>query len=227
MQTFKADLRQLDRLEAAFLPRPTPLRPASRRRDLPKGERAALVSALDVGKTFSPGLGSLLEIVNVGVSPPPRTILPPLRMPYGFAMSKSPHLTVAGAYTGSVFAGVGYVASAGVYGSTTREIGVFISGGGGIFTNFGFSGGGEITFILGTPADFEGPYFGIGVSVSGPPPIGLGGTLLFAPKLPLTIPITLTLMGWAVALTVSTPSPIPVTVTLEVTNTKIWPKIRF
>ena len=227
MESFRADLRQLDRLEGAFLPRPTPLRSAPRRRDLPQVERSALVSALEFGKTFSPTLGSLLEIVNVGASPPKLSVLRPLRMPVGFALSKSTNLTIAAAVTVSAFAVVGVVGSGGLYGSTTREIGVFLTGGGGIFTNVGLSGGGEYTFILGTPADFAGPYFGVGVSVSGPPPIGVGGTLLFSPRLPLTIPITLTLMGWAVAVTVNTPSPIPVTVTLEVTNTKLWPKLRF
>lgn len=227
MQSFRADFRQLDRLEGAVLPRPTPVRSAPGRRVLPQGERAALVSALEFGKTFSPALGSLLEIVNVGVSPPALTVLRPLLMPVGFALSKSTNLTIAGALTVSAFAGVGVVGSGGIYGSTTREIGVFLTGGGGIFTNLGLSGGGEYTFILGTPADFAGPYLGVGVSVSGPPPIGVGGMLLFSPTLPLTIPITLTLMGFSVSVTVNTPSPIPVTVTAEVTNTKIWPVLRF
>jgi hypothetical protein len=146
-------------------------------------------------------------------------------MPVGFALSKSTNLTIAAALTESAFAGVGAVVSGGVYGSTTREIGVFATGGGGIFTNFGLSAGGEYTYVLGTPADFAGPYFGVGVSISGPPPIGVGGMLLFSPT--LTIPVTLTLMGFSVSVTVNTPSPIPVTVTAEVTNTKIWPVLRF
>lgn len=227
MQSFRADFRQLDRLEGAFLPRPAPVRPAPGRRKLPPGERAALVSALEFGKTFSPGLSSLLEIINIGVSPPLLSILRPLAMPVGFALSKSTHLTIADALTASAFAGVGAVVSGGVYGSTTREVGVFATGGGGIFTNFGLSAGGEYTYIMGTPADFAGPYFGVGVGVSGPPPIGVGGMLLFSPTLPPTMPVTLTLMGFSVSVTVNTPSPIPVTVTAEVTNTKIWPVLRF
>jgi hypothetical protein len=225
MQSFRADFSQLGRLEGAFLPRPTPVRPAPGRRALPQGERAALVSTLEFGKRFSLTLGSLLEIVNVGASPPALSVLRPLAMPVGFALSKSTNLTIAAALTESAFAGIGAVVSGGVYGSTTREIGVFATGGGGIFTNFGLSAGGEYTYVLGTPADFAGPYFGVGVSISGPPPIGVGGMLLFSPT--LTIPVTLTLMGFSVSATINTPSPIPVTVTAEVTNTKIWPVLRF
>jgi hypothetical protein len=227
MQNFRADFRQLDRLEGAFLPRPTPVRPAPPRRALPPGEREALMSALEFGKMFSPGLGSLLELVKFGAKPPALSVLRPLAMPVGFALSKSTNLTIAEALTASAFAGLGAVVSGGIYGSTTREIGVFATGGGGLFTNFGLSAGGEYTYVLGTPADFAGPYFGIGVGVSGPPPIGVGGMLLFSPTLPPTIPIMLTLMGFSVSVTINTPSPIPVTVTAEVTNTKIWPVLRF
>ena len=227
MQSFKADFTQLALLDGDALPRPTPARSAPPRRVLPQGERDALVSALEVGKTFSPMLSQVLEIVNIGIKRPAVTVLRPPKMPVHFEFSKSSQLTVAGALTVSAFAGIGVVGSGGVYGSTTREVGVFLTGGGGIFTNFGLSGGGEYTFILGTPADFAGPYFSVGVSVSGPPPIGVGGNLLFSPSTPLTVPITLTLMGFSVSVTVNTPSPIPVTVTAEVTNTKIWPVLRF
>ena len=177
--------------------------------------------------TLSPGLGKVLEAVNVGVKPPALSVLRPRLMPVSFAFSSSRELTVSMALTVSAFAGIGVVGSGGIYGSTTREIGVFLTGGGGLFSNFGLSAGGEETIILGTPADFAGPYFTVGVSVSGPPPIGVGGALLFAPTLPLTSPITLTLMGFSVSVTVNTPSPLPVTVTAEVTDTKIWPVLRF
>jgi hypothetical protein len=227
MQSFKADFSQLAFLDGDSLPRPTPVRSSPPRRRLPQGECDALVSALDAGKAISPSLGCLLEIVRVGISPPTVGLLRPSKMPVHFELSKSSQLTVAGALTVSAFAAVGVVGSGGVYGSTTREVGVFLSGGGGIFTNYGVSGGAEYTFIFGTPADFSGPYFGVGVSVSGPPPIGAGGTLLFSPSMPPTFPITLTLMGFSVAVTAGTPSPIPVTVSAVVTDTKIWPLLRF
>src|ERR1017187_925566 len=227
MQSFKADFSQLAFLDGESLPKPAPVRSAPPRRRLPQGERDALVSALDVGKIISPSLGSLLEILKVGITPPSISLSRPTAMPVHFAISKSSQLTVAGALTVSAFAAVGVVGSGGVYGSTTGEVGVFLSGGGGIFTNYGVSGGGEYTFIFGTPADFAGPYFGVGVSVSGPSPIGVGGTLLFSPSMPPTPPITLTLMGFSVAVTVGTPSPIPVTVSAVVTDTKIWPVLRF
>jgi hypothetical protein len=194
---------------------------------LPQGERDALVSVLDAGKSISPALGSLLEIIRVGVTPPKVGVHRPPKMPVHFALSTSSQLTVAGALTVSAFASIGVVGSGGIYGSTTGEVGVFLSGGGGIFTNVGLSGGGEYTFIFGTPADFAGPYFAVGVGVSGPPPIGVGGNLLFSPSMPPTLPITLTLMGFSVSVTVNTPSPIPITVTAVVTDTKIWPVLRF
>lgn len=227
MERFFADFHQLERLDGPSLPPPRPLPPAKRRRELPPRERAALISALDFAKALNLPLGALPEIVNIGVSPPAVTVLGPAAMPVGFALSKSRDLTVAGALAVSAFAGGGIVGSGGVYGSTTKEIGLFLTGGVGIFSNIGLSAGGEYTFILGTPLDFSGPYFSAGVSVSGPPPLGVGGMLLFAPSMPLTIPLTLTLMGFSVSITASTPSPIPVTVTLQVTDTKIWPALHF
>ena len=130
MQSFKADFSQLAFLDGDSLPRPTPVRSSPPRRRLPQGECDALVSALDAGKAISPSLGCLLEIVRVGISPPTVGLLRPSKMPVHFELSKSSQLTVAGALTVSAFAAVGVVGSGGVYGSTTREVGVFLSGGG-------------------------------------------------------------------------------------------------
>ena len=227
MQSFRADFTQLALLDGDALPKPKPVRLAPPRRRLSEGERDALVSTLETGARALASLNALLEAIKVGISHPPVSLHRPTTMPVNFALSKSSQLTVAGAVTISAFASVGVVGSGGVYGSTTGEIGVFLSGGGGIFTNVGLSGGGEYTFIFGTPTDFSGPYFGVGIGVSGPPPIGVGGTLLFAPSMAPTFPITLTLMGFSVSVTVNTPSPIPVTVTAVVTDTAIWPVLRF
>ena len=130
MQSFRADFTQLALLDGDLLPRPTPVRSAPPRRVLPQVARDALVSDLDVGKTLSPSLGSLLEILRVGISVQTVSLLRPAKMPVNFALSKSSELTVAGALTVSAFAAVGVVGSGGVYGSTTREVGVFLSGGG-------------------------------------------------------------------------------------------------
>jgi len=70
MQSFKADFSQLAFLDGESLPKPTPVRTAPPRRRLPPGERDALVSALDIGKVISPSLGSLVEILKVGITPP-------------------------------------------------------------------------------------------------------------------------------------------------------------
>src|ERR1035441_2326468 len=111
MQSFKADFSQLAFLDGDSLPRPTPVRSAPPRRRLPPGECDALVSALDVGKAISPTLGSSLEIVRVGISPPSVGLLRPSKMPVNFALSKSSQLTVAGALTVSAFAAIGVVGS--------------------------------------------------------------------------------------------------------------------
>jgi hypothetical protein len=227
MQSFKADFRQLEQLDGASLPRPVPIKPAPPRRILSSRERDALASTLDFGKAFSPSLGSLKEVLDIAVSPPAVSVLAPRRMPIGFAFSKSGEVTVAAGITGSAFAAIGISISGGVYASTTREKGTFVTSAGGIMFNVGLSLGPELTFILGTPADLAGPYFAAGVAVSGPSFIGVGGNLLFAPSVPPTIPLTLTLMGFSFSITANTPSPIPTTVVLEVSDTKIWPGLKF
>lgn len=227
MNQFTFDCRQLDQVDFAKQP-PVPLRGASPRNPLPPNELAALKSALRFGKAFSPSLGTAEEIVDIASKPPAVRLLTPAKMPL---VSKSPvilkfssstQLTVAGAFAASVIflPGFGVLSSFGLYASTTREVGYFTTYGGGIFINTpSGSLGGELTYILGTPTDFSGPYFGIGVGA------GVGvtvtDTLLFSPTLPLTIPLTLTLMGFSVNVSASTPTKLPVTVSIEVTDTEI------
>lgn len=200
-------------------------------------ERTALFSALNFGKSFAPALTLPAEVLGIAIAPPPKSIRAPVKMPVGFAFSKSGEITMAGGLTGTAFAAIGIIVSGGVWASTTRDAGTFVTTGSGFFTNVGASFGPEVTVILGTSADLSGPYFSVGVGVSGPSFIGVGGALLFSPSsVPrfiggpgsaVTLPLTLTLMGYSFTVTANTPSPIPTTVVLEVTDTKVWPKIEF
>jgi len=113
------------------------------------------------------------------------------------------------------------VASAGLYASTTREIGTYFTLGIGLFIpGVGASIGGEFTVIVGTPSDLSGPYLSAGVSVA-PAVFGVGASLLFSPGPPLT------LMGLTISLSANTPSEIPLVIALEATDTKIQPRVRF
>jgi hypothetical protein len=220
MDRFTADLRQVDNLNISLLN----LRPVRAAPPKPLGsfEKASLNAALGLGKNLDPRLALMAETVGVGEKPPAVTILRPTKPPSGLAVSKSSDLTIALGVGGAGFALFGSLASAGVYGSTTREIGVFLTIGIGLFLPaVGVSGGAELTFIFGTPADFKGPYLSAGVGISVGPVAGIGGSLLFAPGPPVT------LMGYSLTFTANTPSVLPVTIVLEATDTKTKPVLRF
>jgi hypothetical protein len=227
MNQFTLDCRQLDQWD--FVNQPPVAIPSGRGRT-PKSptEVAAMKAAIRLGNLFgvSPLLKTAEEVVNI--ASPPRVVTSLLKPSKGnlvsprleIKFSSSSELTVALALAGSAAAGIGVVGSAGVYGSTVREVGVFFSIGPGIFFNTpGASIGGEYTIILGTPTDFAGPYFGITLAAGAP--LSAAVTLLFSPTLPLGIPLVLTLMGLAVNISLSTPTRLPLTVSIEVTNTKI------
>jgi hypothetical protein len=219
MDRFTADLRQLDKLNPDLLDfRPVTAAP---RQQLGPFERASLKSALSLGKGIDSKLGLMADVLNIGDSPPVVSVLRPASTPVGVTISKSTHLTVAFGIAASAFAFWGGLASAGFYGSTTREVGAFFTHGIGIFfPSIGASAGGELTFILGTPSDFKGPYWSAGVSVA-PAILGVGAQLLFLPGFPLVF------MGVSVSLSANTPSELPVTFVMEITDTSTKPLLRF
>jgi len=222
MDQFTLDCRQLDRWDAVKQP-PVPLPIGFSRRNLQPLEVAAMRTTLRFGKLVNPALGTGEELLGLASSSVVAKILPPSMMPVGppplpaLALSKSTALTEAVAFVVSgndlLFGGF---ASAGIFTSTTREVGIFTSGGGGLFFNSaGASIGGELTIILGTPADFAGPF--LGVSVGAGEPLAVTATVLFSPKPPLT----LVLMGVAMNISATTPTKLPVTVSIVVSNTEI------
>jgi hypothetical protein len=218
VDNFTADLRQADKVNLDLLTfRPVTAAP---RRPLSPIERTGLKSALSLGKSFDSRLALMSDVMKIGDSPPSLSVLLPAK-PAMFAISKSKFVTVALGVAGAGFAIWGSLASGGVYGSSTREVGAFFTIGVGLFLPaVGASIGGELTFVLGTPADFSGPYVSAGLSVA-PAVLGVGGQLLFSPGRPLVF------MGISVSLSANTPSECPVTFVLEATDTKIKPLLRF
>ncbi len=80
----------------------------------------------------------------------------------------------------SAFAVIGVTAGAGLYGSTTPELGWYTSGGAGFWTNAGVSSGLALTYVFGPPSAFSGLSIGVGVDADLPGlGVGIGILLLF------------------------------------------------
>jgi len=234
MDKFTLDCTQLAHWDYVKQP-PVLVRNGASTRALPAEEAAAMKSAARLGKFFNPALAPLEEILDIASKPLAVKLLPPSAMSVvsaigaavpTFKFSSSSELTGALAFAGSGAAVIGIVVSLGVYASTVREVGTFATVGGGLFFNTpGASLGGEATIILGTPADFSGPYFAVGASSGTGTALGIN--VLFAPEtgwrpsMPPKIPKTLTLMGFAVNYSWVTPTRFGTTVSIEVTDTAI------
>lgn len=223
MDSFTLDCSQLANVDITTLtPKPLTLPP---QKALSRNEQSVLAAALKAGKRVNSALGLVEEIVDLARNPIRGTLVAPATMPTlpkfpVLKFSTSIQLTGAVGLGVSAAAGLGIMGSAGVYASTTREIGVYTTYGVALVINSpGASAGYEWTFVLGTPSDFKGPYFGIAVGAG--TGTAITGTLLFSPTLPLTNPLELTLMGISFNIMATTPTKLPVTVTLEVTDTKI------
>ena len=199
------------------------LRPvtAASRQALSPTSKSALKAGLDLGKGLDSKIALMSDVASLGFAPPVTNVLRPPSRPPTFAISSGTDLTMAVGFAGAGFAIFGSVASAGLYASTTREIGTYFTLGIGLFIpGVGASIGGEFTVIVGTPSDLSGPYLSAGVSVA-PAVFGVGASLLFSPGPPLT------LMGLTISLSANTPSEIPLVIALEATDTKIQPRVRF
>ena len=77
----------------------------------------------------------------------------------------------------SAFAAFGVTAGAGLYGSTTPELGWYLSGGAGYWTNAGVSAGLALTYVFGPPSAFSGLSIGVGVDAD-LPGLGVGISIL-------------------------------------------------
>lgn len=212
MSQFTLDLRQANRLDPNSLRfRPVSVAP---RQQLPPEAKPALKAGLELGAGFDSRLALLNDVASLSYGTKSARVLRPASQPK-FALSASAELTMTLGFTAWGFAFYGAGGTVAAYASTTREIGWITSTGVGVFLGSpGISGGVELGFVLGRPADLSGPFLAAGVSVA-PGVLGVGAALLFSPGPPLT------LMGVSVSVTANTPSVVPVTVTLEFTNTSV------
>jgi hypothetical protein len=243
MDKFTLDCRQLENWD--FVSQlPVPLSNGYNGRRLNSTEAAALNSTVRFGKALDPGLGCLEDLFDIANKPVAATLRAPVSMhgvtartlASGAAAAVAPYIPVlkfssahdlTGAFGGAVSSTIPVTvfvgASAGVYISTTREVGIYYTIGGGLTTSPGSSLGGELTLIVGTPADFMGPYLGIslGGNAGG---ASVTGTVLFTLDAAST-PAVITLMG--VTINVSGAAKVPVYVSIEVTNTGKLGSLKF
>jgi hypothetical protein len=206
------DLRDIDKLDVQKVGVPLTGTPSQRR--LSDKEKQATKAALEFGKKLRPEVGVFLEPINVADKPPAVTIKAPTTVPVGRTPGSATHLTLGIGIGLAAFAVLGITAGGGLYGSSTGEVGVYTTAGGGWWTNMGWSGGGVMTVISGPPADFKGVSIGVGADVryyAG----SFGGLLLFSPP-----PIRY--LGFAVSFSIG-PTAIPVLdFTVQVSHT--WAK---
>lgn len=180
---------------------------------------------MELGRPLNPRLGSALDVLDISETRPTLSVIPSAVVP--MASPHSHDLTVAFGPTGTAGWVFGFNASGGVYGSTTPEFGIFGSAGYVMGLFAGASGGGEWTFIFGTPSDFAGPFLCFQASV-GPKIFGgmsIGGSLLFSIGPPIHARSTLKFMGFTVNITFGW-SELPGSLTVEWSNTWIHPLIK-
>ncbi len=150
MNRISADLRQLDKLN---LQKCIPLGPRLTRGRAAPAEIAGLKASIDLATKFQPDVGFLREPFTVSQIRPSINVLRPATVPVGLTtVSTGSDITLATGLNVDVFAVIGPVLQGGIYGSTTPELGVFGSVGGGWWTNVGIGIGPVITLIFGPPA---------------------------------------------------------------------------
>ncbi|MBK5963359.1 hypothetical protein CCR95_04455 [Thiocystis minor] len=211
MQTIRIDLRDVDHIDIQgrghFLP------PAPPKRRLDATEKKALDGALELWKLFNPQAEIFRTPIELSEHPPRVDIIPPSHVPVGLTPASKAAATLALGLNASAFAVVGISVGGGLYGSTNGELGVYNSGGLGLWSNIGVSAGPQYTFIFGPPSDFGGISWGVGCDV-GPGLVSGGAMLLFS--LP-----PFRCLGYSVSVSVGTTRlPFDVTVQASLTTTK-------
>jgi hypothetical protein len=216
MDRIRADLRDIDKID--IQKQGFSIAKAPPRRALGDVEKKALRSALDLWKLLSPEAMIFHNPLDMADRPPRVDILPPTTVPVGMVPRTRPEATLALGITSQAFKVVGISTSGGIYGSTTRELGVYIGGSVGIWTNAGFGVGPTYTMVFGPPSDFAGVSWGVGVDI-GFGLVGLGGVLLFS--LP-----PFRVLGYSVSLSAGVTT-LPVNVEVSVGLTKTKPVLNF
>jgi hypothetical protein len=222
MQNFTLDLSQLAVVPDASRGVPVMAGPRQPRSST---ERALIKTALEFGKPFNANFGGALEVLQISEKPPAVRVVPSPTVPM---KSKSRDLTVGLGFTGTSSIVAGFNLSVGFYGSTTPEFGLFGSAGFVIGIISGVSGGGELTFVLGTPSDFAGPFVSFQASVGPKVFLGasVGASLLFSPGPPgAGGRVPLTFMGLAFNVTGGV-SALPFSLSVEWSTTTTIPLIK-
>ncbi|NEX23080.1 hypothetical protein G3480_22740 [Thiorhodococcus mannitoliphagus] len=227
IQRIQANLWDVDRINVGAQGRPLP--PAPRPKNIQPKEREALKSALAIAEHFDSDLAIYRDLFEVAEHPPLVDIQGPAQTPVGLTPASRRAATLALGISAEAFCISGAGMGAGLYGSTTREFGVYYGGSVGVWTDIGFSGGIQYTFLFGGPGDLAGVSWGVGCNIDIPgTPVGAGAMLLFTmPSKPYTIPPNCRLLGYAVSLSAGTPGlPVSLTVQVSVAKTKPLLKLR-
>jgi len=222
MQNFTLDLSQM-----TVVPDPSKgtIVTAGPRQQRSSLQRSVIETALEFGKPFNPDLGGALDVLGISKKAPTVKVVPSSTV--AMASKRTGDLTVGLGVTGTVAMAFGLSTTGGFYGSTTPEFGVFWGGGfvAGIIS--GASVGPEVTFVIGTPADFAGPFVAFQASVG---PVfktwSVGGSLLFSPGPPGSMGrVPLTFMGVAFNATVGI-SALPGSISVEWSITGTLPLLK-
>lgn len=216
MNEIRADLRDLDKIDVER--QGIPIGTAPPRRKLGPVERSALDSAIGLWSFFNRQAELFRDPMIISDKRPRVTITPPPKTPVGMTPASKSEATLGLGLTSSAFAVVGITTSGGVYGSTTGELGVYIGGSTGIWTNVGAGVGPTYTMVFGPPSDFAGVSIGVGADI-GAGLVGFGAMLLFSPP-----PVRF--LGYSVSLSLGVTS-IPYDVTVQVGFTGAKPVLNF
>lgn len=219
MDRIHTDLSKLDDIGLDYRALAKPIPPMIRPLPINSLQRDMWISAADIAGRFNPTVKRFGDVLEVGKRPPPVTRIPPAHTKVGRTPMPRKLATLGLGASGAAYAGFGITMGGGVYGSTTREVGVYGSGGIGGWTDIGVSAGGTFTHIFGPPSDFAGPCWGVGCDVGGKIISG-EAILLFSLVGPLRV------LGYAVTVGVGA-SFLPVSMTVQLSHTGIKPLLKF
>jgi hypothetical protein len=220
MDRFRADLRELDKINIAKLAKP--LAAASARKRLTDPEANVVTSVASFASALGLPVGDLVkELARISKSPPAITVLPPKTVKLAFPGSLST-LTFAIGGNAEAFGIFGATFQTGVYASNSPEFGIFTSVGTGVFTNVGVSAGLALTVVVGPPSAFGGIATGIACDVNIPGfanVVGAGGMMLFSAAPAFNF------LGWSFSLSAGV-SALPVTFSVQVSATSLRPILK-
>lgn len=218
MDHLRVDFSRIVRLDVNRLKRPLPSKGPPRRR-LGSIERPVITTAVDVAARVSNTGRLLKEITDIAETA--------RHIPLSFVGGSGPMIgpppssslfTIGMGASSSAFMVVGVTFGCGLYGSNSPELGAYRSGGGGIWTNAGISGGFQLTYVFGPPSAFGGMSWSVGVSCDMPGVgVGISASILLGASGP-----PYALLGYCVGVGAGI-SVLPADVSFQVSNTNLIP----